>query len=104
MFRFSLRELSVAALAVALGIAWFAEHKRLISAQSQCDALKIQMEEAKHEAEDAKEVEKAVRHWREKDIELISEGLAKHELELFWFCGGNGVYPSISKRSSDSTP
>ena len=102
MFRFSIRELSIAALAVALGIAWCAEHNRLSAALSQCEVLKNQLKEAVQEAKDAKETEEYVRAWREKDIERISEQLARHDLQLFWFCGGNDTYPSISKRTADS--
>ena len=54
MFRFSIRELSIAALAVALGIAWCAEHNRLNAALFRCDALRIQAKEATQEAEHAK--------------------------------------------------
>jgi hypothetical protein len=80
MFRFSIRELMLVTLVVALGLSWFAEHRQLQG------ALKESQDNL----------------WRrervEGHIEQIEMQLKRQGFEIAWVCFGN--CPKVQKQSA----
>ncbi|MGI8980500.1 MAG: hypothetical protein ACR2FY_14830 [Pirellulaceae bacterium] len=77
MFRFSIRELMLVTLVVALGISWYAEHWQLNAA--------------------LKELKTSENYWAN-EIKLIEYELGRQGLEIKQNCF---LGPSIQKTSSD---
>jgi hypothetical protein len=79
MFRFSIRELMLVTLVAALGVAWFAEHRRAQSA----------LERAK----DAEETAEVRWHYWKKEVADIQKQLPQFGLDIGWIVhGGPHVY------------
>ena len=86
MFRFSIRELMLVTLVAAMGVAWFAEHRRAQSAL-------IDAKKAEERVTDAEEIAEARWNLWHKDVNDIQKQLPKYGLDIVWITdGGPGVY------------
>ena len=80
MFRFSIRELMLVTLIVAMGLSWFAEHRHLQSALKESEDNLWRREQ------------------KEEHIREIERQLEKQGLEISWECFGN--LPLVQKQSA----
>jgi len=77
MFRFSIRELMLLTLVVAMGISWLVDRRRFRDSFHKVEEL---LNESK---EDHAELNRLCRHHRE-SFEDVSDQLAKYGLEVYW--------------------
>ena len=78
MFRFSIRELMILTLAIILGVAWFADHRRWLAASADATKVKVECKLAKEDVERL-----------ERYIDGINQRLqTEHKLQLVWVTGG----------------
>ena len=96
MFRFSIRELMVAMLAAAMGIAWMAEHSRLRAALANAEEFRQQSKDAKERAD----IEEAHGKYLSGEIEKIQKQMPEWGMQIIWSCG---IGPSVCKRQADGT-
>jgi hypothetical protein len=91
MFRFTIRELLLLTLVVGLGLAWYAEHKRLLTALAEVQQVQ---KLAKEQAERADGDIRYLLERDRRDNQSIARQLAEFDLELFSMGGG----PIIRRR------
>ena len=113
MFRCSIRELALAMLAAAMGIAWIAERSRVAEARGRLDAnvfeirrIKAEAESRVANAEQAVETLKASLRYCDKTDEEEVQELARHGLALYpeaWPLCTVPKGPKLSKRNPDGT-
>ena len=92
MFRFSIRELMLVMLVVALGVAWFAEHRR-------AQAALIDAKKAEERSKHAEETAEARWHYWKDEVADIQKQLPQFGLDIGWVVhGGPHVYKISDNR------
>ena len=103
MFRFSIRELMLVTVVVALGVAWAGERGRAAVTLAE---MRLVKEEAKKQIEEAKasndtDLLKRRLAWLESASQDLEKELDRHGLALFGICGNPD--PVLCKRNPDGT-
>lgn len=102
MLKFTIREIMVATLAIAMGVAWFAEHRRLNAALSDVKKAEYQATLAQAQEKKAAESAAATEARMRQALESLTKQVAPHGLEIDWKCEFPSSMPIVSERQSGS--
>lgn len=86
MLRFSIRELMMSVLLVAVGLAWFNEHRLRLTAVAKAKQM-----------QEYADVWQSVSNYRAEETRRICQQLEEHGLQVMWACGCGTSIPIVLK-------